>query len=198
MTQGDQLPLERCPHCNIAQPYLARMSGPTCTSGPLNPNKNYWSIYVCHSCGGVILTCSLESPMNHIREIWPSPRIVSNELPERARDYLSQAVASIHAPAGAVMLTASAVDAMLKDKGYREGSLYKRIDDAAAAHLITAEMAAWAHEIRLDANDQRHADINAALPDAGDAKKVIEFASALGQFLYELPARVIRGRSIQS
>jgi hypothetical protein len=92
------------------------------------------------------------------------------------------------------MLTASAVDALLKDKGYKDGSLNVRIDTAAKDHLITTEMAAWAHEIRLDANDQRHADDNAKLPSAADAAKVIEFASALAQFLYVLPARVERGR----
>jgi hypothetical protein len=43
------------------------------------------------------------------------------------------------------MLAASAVDSMLKDKGYKEGSLYKRIDTAAADHLITDGMAQWAH-----------------------------------------------------
>lgn len=92
------------------------------------------------------------------------------------------------------MLTASAVDAMLKDKGFKDSSLNSRIDAAAKAHLITDEMAAWAHEIRLDANDQRHADETAALPVAADAEKGIEFANALAQFLYVLPARVERGR----
>jgi hypothetical protein len=57
-------------------------------------------------------------------------------------------------------------------------------------------MAAWAHEIRLDANDQRHADEEAPMPDAADAAKAIEFANALAQFLYVLPARVERGRKL--
>ena len=92
------------------------------------------------------------------------------------------------------MLTASAVDAMLKDKGFKDGSLNARIDVAAKAHLITNEMAAWAHEIRLDANDQRHAEESVALPEAADAARVIEFANALAQFLYVLPSRVERGR----
>ncbi len=94
------------------------------------------------------------------------------------------------------MLLASAVDAMLKDKGLKDGSLYARIDAAAKSHLITEEMAAWAHEIRLDANDQRHADDTVTLPNTADAEKVIEFAKALVQFLYVLPARVARGRAV--
>ncbi len=92
------------------------------------------------------------------------------------------------------MLTASAVDAMLKDKGLNVGNLNSRIDAAAKNHLITPEMAAWAHEIRLDANDQLHADEEADLPDSANAAKAIEFANALAQFLYVLPARVERSR----
>ena len=91
------------------------------------------------------------------------------------------------------MLAASAVDAMLKDKGYNEGSLYSRINEAKDDHLITEGMAAWAHNIRLDANDQRHADQGAGLPKQEDASRCLEFAQALGQFLYVLPARVERG-----
>lgn len=91
------------------------------------------------------------------------------------------------------MLTASSVDAMLKAKGYTEGSLYSRIDKAAADHLITADMAHWAHAVRLDANDQRHADEAADLPSEVDARRCIDFASALGQFLFTLPARVKKG-----
>ena len=115
-------------------------------------------------------------------------------IPDRARDYLNQAIESLHAPAGAVMLCASSVDAMLKEKNYKEGRLYERIDEAAKDHLITSEMAAWAHEIRLDANDQRHADESAGLPTQAETEKCIAFTKALGEFLFVLPSRVERGR----
>ena len=91
------------------------------------------------------------------------------------------------------MLCASSVDAMLKAKGLREGSLYSRIDQAAEQHLVTAGMAEWAHQVRLDANDQRHADENAPLPAQQDAKRCLEFALALAEFLFVLPAKVTRG-----
>ncbi len=91
------------------------------------------------------------------------------------------------------MLSASAVDAMLESKGYKEGSLYSRIDQAKSDHLITDEMARWAHEVRLDANDPRHADEIAPLPTDDDARKCIDFVLALGLFLFILPARVQRG-----
>lgn len=39
------------------------------------------------------------------------------------------------------MLTASAVDAMLKTKRYKEGTLNQRINKAAGDYIITEEMA---------------------------------------------------------
>ena len=74
-------------------------------------------------------------------------------------------------------------------------TLYNRIEGTAENHSITPEMADWAHEVRLDANDQRHADEAAELPKMEDAESVIEFARALAEFLLVLPPRVQRGRS---
>ncbi len=54
-------------------------------------------------------------------------------------------------------------------------------------------MAEWAHEVRLDANDQRHADDEADLPDENDAQKTIDFTMALAQFLFVMPSRVQSG-----
>jgi hypothetical protein len=69
-----------------------------------------------------------------------------------------------------------------------------RLQEAEGVHLITPEMALWAHEVRLDSNDQRHADENAPLPTKEEAEKTVQFANALAQFLLVLPAMVRRGR----
>lgn len=91
------------------------------------------------------------------------------------------------------MLASSSIDAMLKNKGYTEGSLYSRINKAAKEHLITEEMSKWAHQVRLDANEQRHADEDFVLPSEGDAKKTIDFTLALAEFLFVLPSKVANG-----
>lgn len=158
-----------------------------------------WRAYGCKRCGGVIIVGGVypsgQNPTQASpQEIYPRSEEVDASVPSPARDYLTQAFLSISAPAGSVMLSASAVDAMLKAKGYAKGKLYDRIEKAAADHLITAEMATWAHDVRLDANDQRHADVGAGLPTADDARRCIEFAGALASFLFVLPARVERGR----
>jgi hypothetical protein len=91
------------------------------------------------------------------------------------------------------MLCASAVDAILKDHGLKDGSLYVRIDQAKGKGLVTDGMAKWAHQVRLDGNDQRHADEAAPLPSQQDAERSLSFALALAEILYVVPARVTRG-----
>lgn len=186
------LPLDRCPHCGIAKPLIARQWGPAAVRG--SRKVRHWAAYGCSSCAGVVLA-SAGGPNDPIRRLWPSVEVVAHEVPARARGYLQQAIDSKAAPDGAVMLAASSIDAMLKDKGLKAGTLNSRINEAASAHLITIEMAAWAHDVRLDANDQRHADDAAAPSTLEDAERVILFAQALAEFLYVLPARVARGRA---
>lgn len=186
-----QLEVARCPHCAIDKPNLVSKAG-IVTHDYKGGGQRHWKFYVCSRCGGVV-TAWATSETGQIVEMYPSRPEVDATIPAPAKDYLKQALESIHAPAGAVMLAASAVDGMLKAKGYKEGSLYQRIDKAVQDHLITPEMGRWAHEVRLDANEPRHADDTAPLPSEVMAKKAVEFVQALAQFLFVLPARVERG-----
>ena len=131
--------------------------------------------------------------VQHSWKAYPSDDGLDESIDDVARNYLQQCKDSLHAPSGAVMLAASAVDAMLKVKGYKDGSLYQRIKDAAAGHIITADMAAWAHQVRLDANDERHADESAQFPTAEEAQRSLDFSTALAEIMFVLPARVTRG-----
>lgn len=186
-----QLEMTQCPHCGVNTPnlYLLHQLDTTASVGG---RKRFWKIYACKRCGGLV-SASSNTSNGEASEIYPSGNEIDQSIPDPAKSYLAQASSSIHAPAGAIMLAASAVDAMLKVQGYKNGSLYTRTDLAATNHFITDGMAKWAHEVRLDANDQRHSDENATLPTEDDAKRSVEFASALAQFLFILPARVKRG-----
>lgn len=185
-----QLVLDRCPYCQIDTPSLLERNGELTVS--LEGNRRYWKWYVCSRCGGMVTAASTHENGPTVL-IYPKPVEVDEEIQGSAREYLSQAIQSQHAPSGAVMLANSSIDAILKGKGYREGSLYQRINKAAEDHLITEEMARWAHEVRLDANEPRHADEEAPMATPSDANRCIEFAQALAQFLIVLPARVQRG-----
>lgn len=185
-----RLDLRRCPHCGVDTPNLT-FAGQQQTV-TYEGQQRQWALYACGRCGGVI-TATAPAWNQEVAQLFPSGAEVSSDVPDRARTYLDQAINSVSAPAGAVMLAASAVDAMLKAKGLVDGSLYARIEQAAKGHLLTQEMAQWAHDVRLDANDQRHSDEEAPFPSIEQAKKCIDFALALAQFMFVLPARVQRG-----
>ncbi len=188
------LPLDRCPHCNINKPQLSKFGNLGITDNFHGSNKRLWCIYKCHSCGGCVMVCSPENSSHNVK-LYPGSIRAKKEIPERARYYLDQAIETKHSPSASIVMSAASIDAMLKLKGYENGSLYSRIDQAASDHLITDEMKEWAHDIRLDANDERHADINSVLPAEKDSMRCIDFAQALGEILFVLPERVKRGRN---
>ena len=155
----------------------------------------------CRECGAYIFAEDVEVSLlqrekvngKEVIETFPKPETLDSNLPTKVKTFLQQAMDSVFAPAGSVMLCASSVDAMLKDKGYNEGSLYKRIEEAIAKGLLTKEMGTWAHQVRLDANDQRHADENVDLPSVENAIQAVEFTKTLAEFLFVLPSKVSRG-----
>jgi hypothetical protein len=132
--------------------------------------------------------------------VWLVPGVQSFDaaIPERVKNRLAQAVETLSSPSTSIMVCASSVDAMLKELGYKSGSLYSRIEEAVQRHQITSDMSAWAHDVRLDANDERHADEIAPEPTAQDAERCLDFARTLADILFVLPARVKRGRKPQT
>lgn len=191
------LELDRCPHCNVATPALTRcFNQPTKRHDDSDPRL--WSVYVCARCGGVV-TAAAGQDKSVVKEVYPRGRGgPSEDLPLDVQRYLQQAMESLHAPDGAVMLAASAVDAMLKAKDSKQGTLYNRIDQAVVDNLLTEDMGKWAHQVRLDANDPRHADEERPHMTEDEAKQCVEFALALGQILFVLPAQVSRGVTASS
>lgn len=188
------LDLDRCPHCSVARPNLSKQHALE-SNNHVGNNLRVWFIYQCSRCGGVV-TAWARALSGTCEQIFPTVMEVSSDIPNNSKEYLEQAISSIHAPAGAVMLAASSVDSMLKVKGLIDGSLYKRIEEAVGQNMITPAMADWAHEIRLDANDQRHADQDSNLPSGEDAQRVIDFTIAFAEYLFVLPAKVQRGLKV--
>jgi hypothetical protein len=133
-------------------------------------------------------------PAHIIRECYPAaPNEPAETIPTRPREYLRQARDLLTQPASSVTLAGSAVDAMLKEKGLKEGRLYERIHDAVAQRLINEDMAQWAHQVGLDPNDPRYADERVSTPTLEDAQQCLAFALTLADILFVLPGRVTRG-----
>lgn len=195
----DQLTgVSRCSYCAVANPVLmivwrSQQPIPRATDGP----TQMWAAYRCTSCGNVILAKGRNN--NHVAnatvdEIIPSPKNAHEDLPGVARQFLQQAYETLHAPDAAAVMAGSSVDAMLKELGYRDGSVYVRIDQAVGDHKLTDAMGAWAHEVRLGSNRPRHADEENPHVTVEQAKQSVEFAEALGQFLFVLTKRIERGK----
>ena len=196
---------DRCPQCQVSNPLLTIVYTPshqrvdgnvlwcyaTLICSKCNQQALYYGFAHCDDVGRDGQVSNL-----FITTSWPSSKYADDALPEKAKRFLNQALESLHAPDGAVMLAASSVDVMLKDKGYTAGSLYSRIEKANESGLLTTQMREWAHEIRLSANEPRHADNQFEGATSAEAKQVIQFAEALGEYLYVLPARVKKWQAL--
>jgi hypothetical protein len=186
--------VDRCPHCAVATPMLLQMwLGRTPSS---MGNKYTWGAFACARCGGVVAASSddrYEFDYRWPAKVFPAIRTAHDDIPEIARTFLQQALDTLHAPDAAAVMAGSAVDAMLKELGYISGSVYSRIDQALKDNRLTQGMADWAHAVRLGSNRPRHADSERPHVSPAEAKQSVEFAEALGQFLFVLTAQVQRG-----
>ncbi|MCB9983289.1 MAG: DUF4145 domain-containing protein [Rhodospirillales bacterium] len=204
ITHADLKGLERCPQCNVAKPHLSKVWGHNvCVKGTDNIS---WGAFLCSSCNNLVFAKSARVHRDRsiinlnagdkllVENVYPRRKQITSDLPDSAKTYLKQALDSLHAPDGAVMLCASAVDSMLKDKGYEDGWLNDRITKAAEDGLFTKDMAEWAHMVRLEANNPRHADKKRPHMSTNDAEQALTFANALGMVLYELPAKIALGK----
>lgn len=164
----------------------------------------WWGIFSCASCGGIVAGRAKikrfyeeeDEILDKVDGVFPRSPTVAAELPDKARRYLQQAMDSIAAPDAAVVVASASVDAMLQEMGYTgRTSLHDKINKALEAGKLTADMAAWAHEVRLVSNDARHADKENPHATIDQARQIVEFAEALGEFLFVLPARIKRARA---
>lgn len=189
--------VSRCPHCGVADPVLAKVwksEGclPRATPGPVQ----VWAAYRCTTCGSVVLAKGKDNDAAAVPEvaaIIPAPKTAHEDIPDPARTFLQQAYQTLRAPDAAAVMAGSAVDAMLKSLGYSEGSVYLRIDQAVEKHALTKAMGNWPHEVRLGSNRPRHADASRPHVSPDEAQQSVDFAEALGFFLFVLTNRIRRG-----
>jgi hypothetical protein len=187
---GEPPRIARCPHCRVGRPQVALL-----TDFGARGNRR-WAAYTTVCCGGVLLAVGPEgagTATAPIETIYPGERSAAAEIPDPARSYLQQALETLHAPDAAAIMAGSAVDAMLKHFKLIDGSVYTRIDVAVSQNILTAAMGEWAHEVRLGSNRPRHADTENPHVSPHQAQQSVEFAEALGHFLFVLSSRVKKG-----
>ncbi|MCB2078795.1 MAG: DUF4145 domain-containing protein [Novosphingobium sp.] len=205
--------MERCPHetCGVARPQLDLIHFTYDSTVDVSRGAVVlgWTIYKCTSCRNVVCFRARipyekshedlgnrlnRSEVEAIRTL-PSGSANFQDWPQRAQKYVEQALQAIAAPDGVVMLAGSAVDAMLKEKGYEKGTVYDRIGQAVSDSELTEAMGEWAHSVRLAANSPRHADLDEPHATKEQAESALEFTRALAQYWFVLPARIARGKA---
>ena len=199
--------VKRCPQCGVADPLLYLKGG--FPDSFKHETAAYWFTYQCSRCSDLVavkgfvsrkmvgtydaMAIAINWPPKVVQML-PTTQDVGEDVPEPAKNFIEQARLSLEAPDGAVMLAGSAVDAMLKLKGYDKNSLYERIDQAVADNLLTVDMGEWAHSVRLGSNAPRHADINNPHATSEEAKSSLALAEMLAKILFSIPAQVSRGK----
>lgn len=186
--------VENCPHCGVANPVLMRKyQSEHQIFGANGLPASIWALFSCTTCGGGICVQGQPNERNSnplAYAMFPAVWEVNGVVPERARNYLAQAHKTLNAPDASVVMSASSIDAMLKDHGLTDGTLYSRIDKAVEEGILTQKMADWAHRVRLDANNPRHADEEHPHLTLDEARRAFDFADALTEYLYVLPSRM--------
>ena len=87
----------------------------------------------------------------------------------------------------------SALEAGLREKFLDiEGTLYQRIESAADQGGLTAELADWAHQIRLSGNDAVHGGEQFSREEA---ERLQAFTELVFLYLFSLPAMLEDARA---
>ena len=160
-----------------------------------------WACYCCFSCGSVVSArgySGVAAPEGEVDKIYPDIWSPSQKIYPTASRYLDQARKTLNSPDASVLMSSSSIDAMLKDKGLRDGSLHSRIEKAVEAGILTSEIAKWAHLVRLQSNNTRHADEETPHMTTDDAEKCFDFAKAIAEILYVLPDRIPKSGADES
>lgn len=195
-----------CPHCGTRAVGFKLI-----TSKRVRPNiKPRWdSLAICGYCTRGILatfeTSSTESPDNLmksgrskevvLKSISPSPpnTLAPEDTPSRAASYFRQGMENLrNNHDAAVSMFRSALEAGLKQKFPDiNGSLFERIERAAAQNGLTPELAEWAHQIRLGGNDAVHGDEEFSKEDV---ERLQAFTELVFMYLFTLPGMLAKAR----
>jgi hypothetical protein len=128
---------------------------------------------------------------------WPFANInYSEEVPETIQRIIQEAKVTYAAQcyrASAVMAR-RALEAIAVDKGELDGKLVHRIKNLVSAGKIDKNLGDWATEIRLIGNTAAHYD-SADDVEKEDANQIILFLDQLINYIYIMPAIIIKSRT---
>ena len=180
-----------CPHCGTTSVAFTHK-----TSIISNRLGQQWTDAVgeCGHCGRGIIAMvqgnvqKVEEFYRHGMTIAPSlpPTSAPAHTPPNVARFFEQGMENLarNFDAAGTMFR-KALDIALKESFPElHGTLMHRIDSAAATGILTADMAAWAHQIRRLGNDAAH---EAEPFSENDAKDLHNFTDLILRYLFTLP-----------
>lgn len=134
---------------------------------------------------------------------WPPPAStdLDDSIPLAQRDCYAEGMRALaaQAPRAAVAMLRRTVEALVIDRGSEaakkalETNLAKALKVMAGDHVLDANLAEWANEIRLVGNVGAHFDPIRDV-DLAEAQELAKLTRQLLQYVYELPASIQRKR----
>jgi len=152
------------------------------------------SVYQCPTCRGCSLltvstTGSDGSGERRFVECLPFGTAKPLEpLPDDVGSDREEAWSAFHGGLhkGAALLARSSLESAVKQLGASGKDLYAKVDSLADSGVITKDLAAWAHEVRLTGNEAAHEMGPVSEADAQDG---LYFLDAFLEAVYVVPAR---------
>lgn len=152
-----------------------------------------WEMLQCQVCANVTFVIrGTHSGAAYAQ--FPTPRgqrSLHEACPPHVGKYYLQALAAIDTRSwdGAVLLSRSALQAIMKQQQAGGGTLQKQIDDLLSRGLIVQSLRDWAHHIRVIGNEAAHADEEEEITEQ-DAREVTQLVGHVIQYLYVVPAQI--------
>jgi len=180
-----------CPHCRTFALFTSAVNG-MWAHNPTDP-ATHFSLYDCNHCRGIILVvCGDES---ELWDIYPASRTVPDHLPPALEQEFREAVSNLNRGAwkSALAMARATLQLAVRERSAEGNNLAEEIEDLAAKHILTTDMAEWAREVRLGGNLALHPKAGQSVSPE-EATEIIDFADALLTYLYTIPAQVAARR----
>jgi sarcosine oxidase delta subunit len=193
--EGSKLALHRitCPFCdergNFKVAHHAEKKKP-------NGRKTLnFDTLECANCRGYVMC--LWSANHDIHDFRVLPRPLKYDKhpehwPSSVGRYWLQAKRSVTAENwdAAAVMTRSAMQVALRDKGAQGTNLKQEIDDLANKGVLPPIMKDWANTLRELGNDSAHPQPSQDPTGARDAQDIVRYLDFLLEYLYDLPKQI--------
>ena len=171
-----------CPHCR-------KYTSVSCAVYPSYPEEKRiewkgWWMGVCNACQKPMLV----SPGDSTVFPAPSPPPTDRGVPDPMRSDLDEAKRcfGVSAWRACAVMARRAIQVAARDRGARNATLEKEIEQLATEGIITRDLKEWADAVRWIGNDAAHP--NGASVGKDDAEDIMELAEQFLHALYVTPA----------